>query len=73
MSRAQRDRTISALCDHFSNDRLTVEEFEQRLDIAHRALTIAALYALLADLPVQQNVAVVTPPTRTPAPWSLVR
>ncbi|MGQ0815050.1 MAG: hypothetical protein ACT4O1_11360, partial [Gemmatimonadota bacterium] len=44
-----------------------------RLDIAHRALTIAALNALLADLPVQQNDAVVTPPTRTPAPSSHVR
>lgn len=47
----QREKTIAALCDHFSNDRLTVEEFEQRLDVANRALTVPDLELLLADLP----------------------
>jgi hypothetical protein len=46
-----RDRTITALCDHFANDRLTVEEFERRLDVAARAFTLPELNALLVDLP----------------------
>lgn len=46
-----RDQTIVALCDHFANDRLTVEEFERRLDLAHRALVVADLESLLSDLP----------------------
>jgi hypothetical protein len=49
--KAQRERTITALCDHFSNDRLTVEEFERRLDVANRALTVPELDTLLSDLP----------------------
>lgn len=57
--KVQREKTITALCDHFSNDRLTVEEFEQRLDVANRALTVADLELLLADLPA---------PTASPAP-----
>ena len=71
--KSQRDRTITALCDHFSRDHLTVEEFEQRLDIAHRALTVPELNALLADLPVQQNEAGVTQPAPAPAPSAHVR
>jgi hypothetical protein len=51
--KSQRDQTIAALCDHFANDRLTVEEFEQRLDVANRALTVPELNTLLADLPAQ--------------------
>lgn len=52
--KAHRDRTIATLCDHFSHDRLTVEEFEQRLDVANRAVKVPQLDALLADLPVIQ-------------------
>lgn len=64
---AQRERTIAALCGHFANDRLTVEEFERRLDVANRALTPPDLNGLLADLPAV--IAETTPATRsTPAP-----
>ena len=49
--KAWRDQTITALCDHFANDRLTVEEFERRLDVATRAQTLPELETLLADLP----------------------
>ena len=49
---AHRERTINALVDHFAHDRLTVEDFEQRLDVANRAVTVADLDTLLADLPV---------------------
>ncbi len=48
--RAQRELTIRALCDHFAADRLEVAEFEHRLDLANRALTLAELQALTTDL-----------------------
>lgn len=46
-----RKAAIDELCDHFAGDRLTVEEFERRLDAAHQARTKDQLDALLADLP----------------------
>lgn len=48
--RERRERTIAVLCDHFAQDRLTLEEFESRLDSAHRALAPAQLDTLVADL-----------------------
>jgi hypothetical protein len=47
----QREATIEALCEHFADDVLSVEEFERRIDTAHRASTPADLEALLQDLP----------------------
>jgi len=64
---AQRDKTITALCDHFAHDRLTVEEFERRLDVATRALTVPELTSLLADLPVETSMVAASAPT-LPAP-----
>jgi hypothetical protein len=49
--RQQRERTIAALCEHFAADRLELQEFEDRLDIANRATSATDLTALLADLP----------------------
>ena len=46
-----RERTIDALSEHFAGDRLTVEEFERRVDVAHRAKSYDELHALLDDLP----------------------
>jgi len=46
-----RQKAIDALCEHFANDALSVEEFERRVDLAHKAETGEALRALLADLP----------------------
>lgn len=66
LSPAQREQTIQALCRHFADDSLTVEEFERRVELAHRAGTIAELQALLADLPV-------TPPVRVEQPASRPR
>ncbi|HUP88539.1 MAG TPA: DUF1707 domain-containing protein [Longimicrobiales bacterium] len=48
---SQRERTVVALCDHFAHDNLTLEEFERRLDVANRALTVPELESLLSDLP----------------------
>lgn len=46
-----RKTTIDLLCEHFAEDRLSVEEFERRLDTAHQATTSSELEALLQDLP----------------------
>ena len=46
----RRERVIDALSTHFANDTLDVDEFEQRVDLAHRATSVAELDELLADL-----------------------
>lgn len=43
--------TIDALCEHFANDVMSVEEFERRVDVAHKASTQEEIRALLQDLP----------------------
>lgn len=47
----ERDRIVEALCEHYAQDRLEIEEFERRVERAHRARTRDELQALLADLP----------------------
>lgn len=47
-----RERTIQLLIESFASDRLSVEEFESRLDRAHRAQDIGGLEDLVSDLPV---------------------
>lgn len=46
-----RQVTIDALCEHFANDVMTVEEFERRVDLAHEATGVEGLKELLRDLP----------------------
>lgn len=46
-----RQKTIDALMEHFANDVLTVEEFEERVSTAHAAESTEDLRKLLADLP----------------------
>lgn len=46
-----RQKAVDALCEHFAEDRLSVEEFERRLDRAHRAESAEELRKLLLDLP----------------------
>jgi hypothetical protein len=48
---SSRQTTIDALCEHFANDALSVEDFERRVDQAHKAESIDDLRKLLADLP----------------------
>ena len=62
-----RDVTIDALCEHFTNDIMSVEEFERRVDAAHAAISVDALKELLQDLPGGGVPAVVEPQT-TPSP-----
>lgn len=60
-----RQVTIDALCEHFANDVMSVEEFERRVDVAHRASTTEEIKALLRDLPGGDLPAV--RPAQTPA------
>lgn len=46
-----RQRAIDALCEAFADDRIAVEDFEKRVEVAHRAETIEQLRQLLADVP----------------------
>lgn len=60
-----RQNTIDALCEHFANDALSVEEFERRVDAAHKAESSTDLAKLLedmptGDLPIRQNEVTVT-------------
>jgi hypothetical protein len=47
----KRERTIQALIKSFAADGLSVEEFETRLDQAHRAVDLRTLDDLVQDLP----------------------
>ena len=46
-----RQQAIDALCEHFANDALSVDEFERRVDLAHKAESSEELRKLLQDLP----------------------
>jgi hypothetical protein len=50
--RRRREQVIEALCDGYATDLLPEEEFEHRLDLAHRASEIEALEKLVADIEV---------------------
>ena len=67
-----RQVTIDALCEHFANDLMSVDEFERRIDAAHQASTNDQLKELLRDLPggdvpaVVEKAAVPAPAPRNP-------
>jgi hypothetical protein len=61
-----RDVAIEALCEHFANDAMDVEEFERRVEAAHAAENVDEIKALLRDLP-GGDVPMV-PQAQTPAP-----
>jgi len=46
-----RGRTAAALGEHYAAGRLTLEEFQERLDKAYAATTVGELDRLMADLP----------------------
>lgn len=46
-----RQATIDRLCERFAEDRLSMDDFERRLDLAHRATTTRQLAALVAGFP----------------------
>lgn len=45
-----RERVVAQLSSHFAEDRLTLEEFERRVQVAYATPTTAELQALVADL-----------------------
>jgi hypothetical protein len=47
----ERERVVQALATCYADDRLSLDEFEARLDRAYRATTAGELGALLADVP----------------------
>jgi hypothetical protein len=48
--RSRREEVIRDLQTAFADDSLSVEEFERRLDVAHRATALSQLDALVSDL-----------------------
>ena len=48
---ATRQKAIDALCEAFAEDRIPVDEFERRVELAHRAESTQELRQLLAGLP----------------------
>ena len=63
-----RQVTIDALCEHFANDVMDVDEFERRVEGAHTATTSEELKELLRDLPGGDLPAVVESNTPAPVP-----
>jgi hypothetical protein len=73
-SQQGRQETVDALCEAFAEDRLDVDDFERRVELAHRAGTSAELRALLSDLPVEQVLPERRPESEYPTrrrDWSL--
>jgi Domain of unknown function (DUF1707) len=70
VSDADRAEIADCLAKHYSHGRLDQAEFEQRLDMAMRATTVADLSALLADLPGDQPGGLPASPPASP-PGSL--
>jgi hypothetical protein len=67
----KREKTIQLLIDSFASDRLSVEDFETRLDQAHRAPDALTLDALIHDLPALATQPVpAAAPIPSPAPHS---
>ena len=50
-SDADRNRFVELLERHFTEGRLTDDEFSERMDRALRARSLGELYALVSDLP----------------------
>lgn len=63
----KRELVIETLCRHVAADVLDLEEFERRVDRAHRATTVEELDAIVADLPAT-HAPVHPAPAPAPAP-----
>lgn len=63
----RRQEVIDRLCEAFADDRLAMEEFERRVELANRADTEGELRTLLADLPAPPS-AVARRDDASPAP-----
>ena len=72
-SQETRQLTIDALCQHFATETLDNDEFERRVDLAHRVDMVQELRDLVADLPALGTGGVPSPEEATPAPAPRVR
>lgn len=66
-SDSDREQSASRLRDGYSHGRLTLDELQQRLDEAYASKTLAQLDALLADLPIQDQMPPIPTPEADPA------
>ena len=48
---SSRQKAVDALCEAFADDRISVDEFERRVELAHRAETLDEFRILLRGLP----------------------
>lgn len=51
-----RQQAVDALSEAFAQDVISVEEFERRVELAHRASSMEELRTLLSDLPRPENL-----------------
>lgn len=73
--RDRREQVIAALADSFAQDLFDVDEFERRIDLAHRATSLAELDKLVVDLaaPATSTALVPAPATEALANWPAKR
>jgi DUF1707 SHOCT-like domain len=71
VSQAERDEVVTVLARHFADGRLTVEEYEERVEAALAARTGRDLEPLLEDLPVPDPRPAPTRTHRRPEPRSM--
>jgi hypothetical protein len=71
VSQAERDEVVTVLAGHFADGRLTVEEYEERVETALAARTGRDLEPLLEDLPAPDPRPVPTRTHRRPEPTSM--
>ena len=58
VSESERDRTVKALTRHCGEGRITLDELEERIELAFAAQTNAELHELVRDLPKDDLLAV---------------
>jgi hypothetical protein len=54
---ATRDQVVDTLSRSFAADRLKLDELERRMELAHRATSLAELQSLVSDLPASASTA----------------
>ena len=62
----ERDRTIELLSEHFAQDNLSLDQLEQRIDLAYQASSIPALRELTKDLQTDAGAVVARPAAPLP-------
>ena len=72
--RDRREQVIATLTDSFAHDVVDIDEFDRRIDLAHRATALVELDDLVKDLaPVTTTALVSTPTEQALAEWPAQR